>query len=240
MMAGWITLSRGIVEHWVYEGERFDHTHAWIDLLMLANFADKKKVYKGELITCKRGDVNYSMKYLAERWGWSWRAVKHFLDILASDGMITMSVTTNRTVITIVNYEKYQFQNSEHHNEDQSDDQNEHHNEDQNNGHNESQINKKDNKEKEREKGEKREIKNTYGEYRNVKLTQTEYDKLFDEYGPSETEQAITFLDEYIEMKGYKAKSHYLALRKWVFNAVKEQKTRQQPQKNVFDDWANA
>lgn len=91
-----------------------------------------------------------------------------------------------------------------------------------------------------KEKEEGKEVKNIYGEYRNVKLTQTEYDKLSDEYGPSETENAITFLDEYIEMKGYKAKSHYLALRKWVFNAVREQKTRQQSQKNVFDDWANA
>ena len=33
-------------------------------------------------------------------------------------------------------------------------------------------------------------------------------------------------MDEYIEMKGYSVKSHYLAIRKWVINAVKEQRAR--------------
>ena len=35
-------------------------------------------------------------------------------------------------------------------------------------------------------------------------------------------EELIKYLDEYIEMKGYKAKSHYLCIKKWVVNAVKE------------------
>ena len=52
-------------------------------------------------------------------------------------------------------------------------------------------------------------------------LTDEEYHKLCKEYGNIETGKAITYLDEYIEMKGYKAKSHYLCIRKWVFDAVK-------------------
>ena len=36
-------------------------------------------------------------------------------------------------------------------------------------------------------------------------------------------EELITYLDEYIEMKGYKAKSHYLCIKKWVVDAVKKQ-----------------
>ena len=39
-----------------------------------------------------------------------------------------------------------------------------------------------------------------------------------------ETKEAIKYLDEYIEMKGTKYTSHYMALRKWVFDAVKEKK----------------
>ena len=42
----------------------------------------------------------------------------------------------------------------------------------------------------------------------------------------------IEFLDEYIEMKGYKAKNHYLAIRRWVNDAVKEQKARQEKNNN--------
>ena len=43
------------------------------------------------------------------------------------------------------------------------------------------------------------------------------------------TEDAIRFLDEHIEMKGYKAKSHYLCIRKWVVDAVKESNRKKKP-----------
>ena len=65
-------------------------------------------------------------------------------------------------------------------------------------------------------------IKHKYGEYQHVLLTDGERQKLTNDYGIGLAENAITFLDEYIEMKGYKAKSHYLAIRKWVVDAVKE------------------
>ena len=68
----------------------------------------------------------------------------------------------------------------------------------------------------------KKEPKHKYGEYKHVLLTDEEKDKLADEYGYTMADDCITFLDEYIEMKGYRAKSHYLAIRKWVVDAVKE------------------
>ena len=106
-MAGWISLDRQIQEHWIWQ-DRFSKGQAWIDLLLLANHEDSKQLYKGELVTCKRGDVNRSIKWLSERWGWSRKAVKHFLDLLERDGMVATEVTTNRTTITLVNWEKYQ------------------------------------------------------------------------------------------------------------------------------------
>lgn len=78
------------------------------------------------------------------------------------------------------------------------------------------------NEEKEKVIGKEKETKHKYGEYKNVLLTDTEIDKLNCEYGEDNTNEAIKYLDEYIEMKGYKAKSHYLAIRKWVFDAIKE------------------
>ena len=66
--------------------------------------------------------------------------------------------------------------------------------------------------------------KHKYGEYKHILLTDAEYQKLNDKYGVEETQEAITYLDEYIEMKGAKYKSHYLAIIKWVFDAVKEKK----------------
>lgn len=62
-------------------------------------------------------------------------------------------------------------------------------------------------------------IKHKYGEYKNVLLKDDELEKLKKEY--SNYEDLIKYLDEYIEMKGYKAKSHYLCIKKWVTDAVK-------------------
>ena len=68
--------------------------------------------------------------------------------------------------------------------------------------------------------------KHKHGEYKNVRLTDEEFEKLFNEYGNKLTFNAIKFLDEYIEMKGYKAKSHYLAIRNWVIDAVREREQK--------------
>lgn len=67
-----------------------------------------------------------------------------------------------------------------------------------------------------------KEPKRKYGEYAHVLLTDKEYTALCEEYGDIETGRAIVYLDEYIERKGYKAKSHYLCIKKWVFDAIKE------------------
>ena len=65
-------------------------------------------------------------------------------------------------------------------------------------------------------------VKNQRGEYQHVLLTDEEEEKLIDEYGLEFTLKAITFLDEYIEETGYKRKSHYLSIKRWVIDAVKE------------------
>ena len=78
----------------------------------------------------------------------------------------------------------------------------------------------------------KKPSKHKHGEYKHVLLLDDEYGKLCMEYGEEMTEKAVKFLDEYIEMKGYKAKSHYLCMKKWVFNAVKEREAKQNRQQN--------
>lgn len=64
------------------------------------------------------------------------------------------------------------------------------------------------------------------GNYKNVKLKVKDLEKLYSEYGETETNEAIEYLSEYIELKGYKAKSHYLAMKKWVFKAIKEERIK--------------
>lgn len=64
--------------------------------------------------------------------------------------------------------------------------------------------------------------KHKYGEYKNVLLKDEELQKLKRDY--KNWEELIKYLDEYIEMKGYKAKSHYLCIKKWVVDAVNKNK----------------
>ena len=46
-------------------------------------------------------------------------------------------------------------------------------------------------------------------------LTDTEYNKLIADFGESNAKAKIDNMDKAIEMKGYKYKSHYLAILNW-------------------------
>ncbi len=69
--------------------------------------------------------------------------------------------------------------------------------------------------------------KHPYGQFGNVMLLDDEFTKLADKYGADTRNEAIEFLDMYIEEKGYKTKSHYLAIIRWVVNAVNERRQKQ-------------
>lgn len=74
--------------------------------------------------------------------------------------------------------------------------------------------------------------KKKYGEFKHVLLNDSEYTKLSTDFGDDVRDMAIKFLDEYIEEKGYKSKSHYLAIRRWVINAVENQASKHQKNTN--------
>ena len=88
-------------------------------------------------------------------------------------------------------------------------------------------------KERKREREKKRAHtsetpKEAFGEFGNVKLTAEEHTKLTEEYGDEDTQAAIQFLDLHIGSRkgGDPYKSHYLAMKKWVYNAVFEQQRK--------------
>ena len=73
--------------------------------------------------------------------------------------------------------------------------------------------------------------KHKYGEYKHVLLKDEELQKLKDKY--DNWEELIKYLDEYIEMKGYKAKSHYLCITKWVIKAVEDEQRKEKQKENT-------
>lgn len=63
--------------------------------------------------------------------------------------------------------------------------------------------------------------KHKYGEHQNVLLTDEEYGKLQERF-PTDYEAKINALSEGLALKGYKYKSHYLAILKWAKNDEKK------------------
>lgn len=119
-MGGWIKIYQTIREHWIWERPRY--LKWWLDLLMLAEWEDKKKSFGSTVFVIKRGQLAASVSYLRQRWQYidddeakrtpSPRTILNFLSMLEKDGMIVKdtSVLPNRiTLITICNYNNYQY-----------------------------------------------------------------------------------------------------------------------------------
>lgn len=105
---GWIKLSRGMLDHWLWKEKPFDKKSAWIDILLMTNHQDAKYMVKGKLVEVKRGQCGTSVIKLAARWGWSRNKVRNFLLALESDGMLTVKGTAQGTTLTVINYEVFQ------------------------------------------------------------------------------------------------------------------------------------
>ena len=247
MAIGWIKLHRKIQECdlWSSEDEPFDRRSAWVDLLLLANHEDKRIIFKGQPVVVKKGQRMTSIRKLAERWNWSVNRVKRYLDLLETLNMIIRESDNHRTLLTIVKYGDYQGERyTDEHTHEYTD---EYTDGTQTDTQTNTQTDTKQEyiKNDKNDKNEKNEKKDIYGEFRHVRLTASELEKLKQALGDDMTESCITYLDEYIEMKGYKAKSHYLCIKKWVVDAVKEKdrkrtKTDEEKTKEYLERWANA
>ena len=101
MMGGWIKIYQTIREHWIWERPRY--LKWWLDLLMLAEWKDSKRLVKSVLVTIKRGQLIASE-----------HTILKFLSLLEADQMISRSKhpVTRATIIAIVNYDDYQQNNA--------------------------------------------------------------------------------------------------------------------------------
>lgn len=106
--SGYILLFRSLMDNWLWSSRPFSKGQAWIDLLFLANYEDRKAMHRGKVKICKRGTVNLSISTLANRWGWNWRTAKNFILELEKDEMCTLECTRDCTTITIENYDDFQ------------------------------------------------------------------------------------------------------------------------------------
>lgn len=110
---GFIKLSRSLPDHPLWLSEPFTRGQAWVDLLFLANWKPTFFFIRGIKVDVGRGQLAYSVKSLAERWGWSQGKVNRFLDVLQNEEQIVVQKTKLTTLILITNYEDYQSRRNE-------------------------------------------------------------------------------------------------------------------------------
>ena len=105
-MGGWIKLDRSMLNHWVWQDA--ETLKLWLEMLMRANFEDKKRLFNGQLVDIKRGQLIFGRKVYAERLGMKENKVRTIIKLLEKDGMIRQQTTNKYTVISITSYDCYQ------------------------------------------------------------------------------------------------------------------------------------
>ena len=106
-MIGWIALYRSIMEHWIWNtsDQRFKR---WVYLLFCVAWKEKVVGFGDKEIRLKRGQLVTSVRRLMGMWNTSSSTVRNTLDAFEEHGMIKRNKDPNMTIISIVNYDKYQ------------------------------------------------------------------------------------------------------------------------------------
>lgn len=108
MTKGWIKAFRKIKLNELYFCEPFDKTHAWLDILLCVNDKEHDAVTKKGVIHLMPGQGIFSEEMLSNRWQWSRNRTRRYLKLLSDLGMVQITGTVKGTVLTVVNWEKYQ------------------------------------------------------------------------------------------------------------------------------------
>ena len=107
-MSGFVKVYRNITNNTLWDDKPFSRGHAWIDLLLRVNHKPSKVLVDDTWIEIKPGETIWSIKDMANRWGWSRGKVARFVDGLQTEHMVNQKRTSKFTKITVVNWNKYQ------------------------------------------------------------------------------------------------------------------------------------
>lgn len=107
---GWIRLYRQILESnfWL-EDEPYDIRSAFIYVLVSANWKPKTfHARNSQMITINRGQLFTSTRSLAKQFNRSTKWVQNWYRRMIDHGMLTVQPFTTGTLLTVVNYSKFQ------------------------------------------------------------------------------------------------------------------------------------
>ncbi|KZK85735.1 MULTISPECIES: hypothetical protein [unclassified Pseudovibrio] len=106
-MSGWIRMERALYEHEALKGPLEWGCWGWL----IANAAWRKKAIDraGNKIELEEGQLCFSLRFLAEKWGVTKDKTKRLLDKWQKWNLITIEAAAGGNIITICNYSKYQI-----------------------------------------------------------------------------------------------------------------------------------
>lgn len=133
-MSGYIKIHRGWRDNAIFKGE-FSRGEAWIWLIENAAWKPTKARIKGSTVDLDRGELTFSQRFLAEKWGWSKSRVDRFLADLRDECMIETrskigahsgataghSAGQGQSIIRLCNYNKYQVSDEAERGDDDTD-----------------------------------------------------------------------------------------------------------------------
>ncbi len=105
---GWIKLHRRLQDHDLWKLRPFSKGQAWVDLLMSACHAQSRFQVRGIWVDVAPGQVAFSEKNLAARWGWSRSKLRAFFFRLENDHQVIQQKNNVITLVSIVNWHDYQ------------------------------------------------------------------------------------------------------------------------------------
>jgi hypothetical protein len=108
MSGGVFAVARGIFDHEFFAKEPFTEREAWVWLIGEAAWRGRKARAGKIVVELSRGQCAFSIRFIAERWGWSKSRVARFLDRLKTEAMIGTATDHTISIITICKYNDYQ------------------------------------------------------------------------------------------------------------------------------------
>lgn len=109
-MSGYFVIHRQVFEHVDFADEPFTEREAWMWLISEAAWKPTRVRCGSGSVMLERGELAHSLRFMADKWKWSIKRVRGFLDRSEKRERITRKRAHDGAVITICNYNKYQLQ----------------------------------------------------------------------------------------------------------------------------------
>ena len=219
-MNGYIKIHRKMRE-WGWYSE--PNTKAvFLHFLLTANFKDTE--WKGT--TIKAGQTVFGRKELAKTLGMTVQQVRTAVQHLKITNEITTYSTNRFTVVTVVNWEKYQLCDDEITNKSTSKLTNKQPTSNQQTTNKQPHL-----KNDKNDKNINKYIMPAMGEFENVLLSEEELEKLKERF-PYDWQDRVERLSGYIASKGKRYKSHYATILSWARKDRKDAEARNSSDKD--------